>query len=122
MKKIIVLFSFYSAMIFFLALCTCNYVQGQHVTNCFASDPAMGSTNRNDHYNWAKAQDASGIAVNIKLKISLFYNCSSVDDYTFRATFANVSAIIGKYTQNSNCFTNDAGANNPDVVAHYNWA
>ena len=122
MKKIVASFSFTSGMMFFLALCSCNYVLGQHVSNCFASDPAMGSTNRNDHYSWAKTQVSSRLAANVKLKIDLFYNCPSVDDYTFQASFASVSAIIGKYTQNSTCFTNDPGAKNSDVRAHYDWA
>ena len=116
------LFLLTPSIISFFVLSFSIYVRGQHVSNCFASDPAMGSTNRNDHYNWAQGKDGSQLAANVKLKLNLFYNCPSADDYTLRASFANVSAIIGKSTQNISCFANDPGAKNADVLAHYDWA
>ena len=89
---------------------------------CFSADPAMGSTNRDDHYNWAQGQDGSTLEANIKSKIDILYNCPSVTNDAFAAAFADISVIVSQYAQEIDAFSNDAGAKNPDRSAHYNWA
>jgi hypothetical protein len=101
----------------------CNQVSGtEGAGSCFSSDPAMASTNRDDHYNWAQTQNGSQLEANMKSKINILNNCPSVNDDAFAATFAALSAIIAKYAQKIAAFNNDIGASNTDPSAHYNWA
>ena len=97
-------------------------VSGQEGGNCFSADRAMGSTKRNDHYNWAQEQNASRLEANLKSKIEFLYKCSSVSGEGFANLFADISSAIANSVQNTACFNNDRGATGADRTAHYDWA
>ena len=101
----------------------CSGTTGGHQGgNCFASDPGMGSTNREGHYNWAQGQDASRLEANLKSKINLLYNCPSLSDDGFANAFADFSVIISQNAPNAACFGNDRGVISTDRNGHYQWA
>ena len=61
--------------------CTCSATEtggGGNTSGCFASDPGMASTNRNDHYDWAQRQSPAALEANLRNKTNLLFNCSSV--------------------------------------------
>lgn len=122
MKKILKSFLFTASIILFVLLSSPTHVSGQQGSGCFASDPGMGSTNRDDHYKWAQGQDASRLESNVKSKLNLLYNCPTVNDNAFADAFANYSVIIAQYVQKATCFNNDPGAINTNRETHYNWA
>jgi hypothetical protein len=82
----------------------------------------MGSTNRKGHYDWSQTQNANQLEANLKSKIDLLYNCTSLSDDGFRNAFADISVIIAKQIPDSNCFGNDRGVINTDRNAHFQWA
>ncbi len=95
---------------------------GGSVNTCFANDPGMASTNRNDHYDWAQRQDPAHLEANLKNKINLLFNCPSVTDDQLSSAFADYSVIIARYAQNAACFSGDRGVINTDWSAHKAWA
>lgn len=90
--------------------------------NCFASDAGMGSTNRDEHLQWARQQSPETLQSNLLTKIDLVFVCKNITDIDFANFFADVSVLIAKYVQNVGCFGNDAGAVIIDRSAHYEWA
>jgi hypothetical protein len=95
---------------------------GTGSSNCYASDPGMASTNRNDHYDWAQRQDASRLKSNLKSKVNILYNCSTVGDEAFANAFADFSVVIAQNVPNAPCFNNDQGVISTDRNGHYQWA
>jgi hypothetical protein len=95
---------------------------GGSVNTCFANDPGMASTNRNDHYNWAQRQDGARLEANMRNKINLLFNCPSVTDDQLSSAFADFSVVIARYAQNAACFRGDQGVINTDWSAHKEWA
>jgi hypothetical protein len=102
--------------------CTCAATPNRGTSGCFASDPAMASTNRNDHYSWAQQQSPAAIEANLQNKINLLFNCSAMTDAQLACAFADYSVTIARYVQNANCFNGDPGAINTGYSAHRDWA
>lgn len=106
-----------------LSDCTCTCAATQGITSgCFAGHPLMPSTDRNVHYNWAQQRSSAVLDANLKDKVNLLFNCSSVTDDQLRCAFADYSVSIAKYVPNANCFNGDRGAINTDYSAHREWA
>ncbi len=122
MKKIFKSFLLTIRIISFIILFAPPHVMAQQVTGCFASDPGMGSTNRNDHYNWAQGHAASELQENLEAKIDILYSCPSINDNAFAAAFADYSVIIAQFAQKANCIKNDPGAMSTTRATHSNWA
>ena len=93
---------------------------------CFASDPGMGSTNRQDHYKWAENKTGAQLEANLKSKINLLYNCPAVSDDDFANAFADFSVSIANYVRENGrdetCFNGDRGVVSTDRSGHYYWA
>lgn len=95
---------------------------GSNGANCFAADPGVGSTNRNDHLGWARMQDSQRLSNNLSYKIGLLFNCSSVSDGQLVNAFADMSVIIANYVSDPACFNGDGGAVGRDREGHAGWA
>jgi len=95
---------------------------GGAASTCFAQDPGMASTNRNDHYDWAQRQDAARLEANLKTKIDVLFNCPVVNSDHLSSVFADASVIIARYVPQAACFRNDPGAVSTDYGAHQAWA
>lgn len=89
--------------------------------NCFAADPGVGSTRRDDHYGWAQRQDSGRLANNLASKIGVLFNCSSVDGEKLVNAFADISVIIANYVPSTGCFAGDR-VTDKNRSAHEAWA
>lgn len=89
--------------------------------DCFAGDPKAGSTDRESHYSWAKGQNAATLEGNLKHKVDLLFQCSSMDGEKLANAFADISVIVARYVPGANCFGGDAGVTSTDWSGHKTW-
>lgn len=90
--------------------------------NCFESDPAVGSTDRDAHYRWAQQQNPDALARNLSYKIGLLFNCSSVSGDQLANAFADISVIVANYISDPACFGGDTGVTGKQRAPHEQWA
>lgn len=90
-------------------------------TDCFARDTRARAQDRQSHYDWAKAQNPATLESDLKNKIDLLFQCSSMDAEALSSTFANISVIIARYVPDANCFGGDAGVASTDWSGHKSW-
>lgn len=90
-------------------------------TQCFMRNPAIGSTDRGAHYNWATQQDAKTLEAHLKDKIALLFDCSSMDAERLSNAFASISVIVARSVPDANCFDGDAGVVATDLAGHKTW-
>lgn len=89
---------------------------------CFAIDPGLGNTNRDEHYRWAQQQDSTKLMNNLAWKIGILFNCSSVSGDQLAKGFGQMSGIIADYVSNPTCFNDDPHVTGRDRSAHEKWA
>jgi uncharacterized caspase-like protein len=89
---------------------------------CFASNPAIGSTEWNLHYSWAIGQNVQRLKTAIEQKLDSLFQCSSVSDQQAFDEFAAISVIIAKDVPDAACFNGDEGVVGTDPEGHRNWA
>jgi hypothetical protein len=90
-------------------------------TDCFAGDPRAGSTDRESHYSWAKGQNTATLEGNLKHKVDLLFECSSMDGENLSNVFADISVTVATYVPDANCFGGDAGVASTDLSGHKSW-
>jgi hypothetical protein len=90
-------------------------------TDCFAEDTRAGSTDRESHYTWAKGQDTATLEANLKHKVDLLFQCSSMDGEKLSDVFADISVIVARYVPDANCFGGDAGVSSTERSGHKTW-
>ncbi|MGI9066627.1 MAG: caspase family protein [Pyrinomonadaceae bacterium] len=88
---------------------------------CFAGDIRASSPDRAIHYAWAKGQNVAALDGNLKDKVAVLFQCSSMDAETLSSAFGNMSVIIARYVPDANCFGGDAGVASTDWSGHKSW-
>jgi hypothetical protein len=88
---------------------------------CFARDPAVGSVDRQAHYNWATSRDTKTLEAHLKDKIALLFDCPSMDAERLSSVFGVISVLVAKYVPDANCFGGDAGVVATDLAGHQSW-
>ena len=88
---------------------------------CFTRDQAVGSTDRQAHYNWATKRDAATLEAHLKDKIALLFDCPSMDAERLSSAFATISVIVARSVPDANCFGGDAGVVATDLAGHKAW-
>ncbi len=90
-------------------------------TDCFAKDPAAGSTNRATHHSWANDQSVERLQRNLNAKLDLLFQCRSMNAEKLSDTYADASVVIAKYVHDPNCFAGDAGVVSTLHSDHKTW-
>jgi Caspase domain len=89
---------------------------------CFSSDPAAGSVDRNNHYQWAQNQTLAKLKSAVQQKLDLIFHCSAVSDEQTFDLFAAISVLIARYVPDASCFNGDQGVVSADPTGHRDWA
>jgi hypothetical protein len=89
--------------------------------DCFARDPAAGSTNRATHYSWAEDQTVDRLQGNLNFKLDLLFQCRTMNADRLSEPYADASVVVAKYVPDANCFDGDAGVVNTSQSEHKSW-
>ena len=82
---------------------------------CFDSDRNVGVIDRNPHLQWAQ-QHSGALTTNLAGKLTMLFNCTSVDGDTLAKAFGEMSVIVANYAPKASCFNNDAGVVSKDAA------
>ena len=89
--------------------------------DCLGRDEGARSSDKNAHYAWAQKHDSPELDENLKYKLGLLFECSSLGADELSSAFADISVLVAKYVPNSNCFNGDTGVSSNDWLAHQRW-
>jgi hypothetical protein len=89
---------------------------------CIADGSGPGSTDRNEHFRWARSHDTPEIEANLRLKLEMLFRCNLLNDSQLSNFFADISVLVGRNAPNRACFNGDRGPTGTDRRKHQDWA
>jgi len=89
---------------------------------CIAEGSSMASTDRNNHFRWAREHNPQEIEANARMKLEMLFRCNLLDENQLANFFADISVIVARDTPNPACFNGDRGTVGTDPRRHREWA
>jgi hypothetical protein len=95
---------------------------GQMGGVCIQEGSSMASTDRDNHFRWAREHNTQDIETNMRLKLEMLFRCNLLNGNQLANLFADISVAVGRNVPNPGCFNGDRGSTGTDRRKHYDWA
>ncbi len=89
---------------------------------CIADGSGPGSTDRNEHFRWARDHNLQEVDANLRMKLEMLFRCNLLNDSQLSDFFADISVLVGRNVSNAGCFNGDRGSTGTDRRKHQDWA
>jgi hypothetical protein len=95
---------------------------GQMGGVCIQEGSSMASTDRDNHFRWAREHNTQDIETNMRMKLEMLFRCNLLNGNQLANLFADISVAVARNVPNPGCFNGDRGSTGTDRRKHLDWA
>jgi hypothetical protein len=89
---------------------------------CIEEGSSVASTDRDNHFRWAREHNPQEIETNMRMKLEMLFRCNLLTEAQLAEHFADISVIVARNAPNPGCFNGDRGSIGTDRRKHQEWA